>query len=162
VLSAAAPLEGERALDLYSGCGNFALPLAAAGAGEVLGVESDAESVEAARRNARANGCENASFERRLAHDALRRLVQKGEKFGLAVLDPPRAGAGDCLRQLPRLGVRRVVYVSCSLESLARDLEILQRSGYALRSVKPYDLFPQTSHLECVALLERTLSLEGP
>ena len=145
---------GERVLDLYCGVGLFALALAKRGA-IVTGIEYNARAIETARVNAKLNGCE-ATF---LAGDAARTLRQWRAKSGhervdLVVLDPPRAGAKECLEEIVALQPRRIVYVSCDAATLARDIKTLVARGFQLRRATPLDLFPQTSHVETVALLE--------
>ena len=145
---------GERVLDLYCGVGLFALALAKRGA-VVTGIEYNARAIETARENAKRNGCD-ATF---LAGDAARTLqkwrAQSGhERVDLVVLDPPRAGAKECLDEIVALAPRRIVYVSCDVATLARDVKILGARGFSLRRAVPLDLFPQTSHVETAALLE--------
>jgi 23S rRNA (uracil-5-)-methyltransferase RumA (EC 2.1.1.-) len=87
----------------------------------------------------------------------LRHLIAQHAVFDLVLLDPPRAGAADVARQLAQLGAQRIVYVSCDPATLARDLAALcGAAGYRLIEATPLDMFPQTGHLETVALLTRT------
>jgi 23S rRNA (uracil1939-C5)-methyltransferase len=152
----ASPASTDHVLDLYSGVGTFALALARTGA-QVIGVEVTPASIEAARENAALNGITNATF---VAADARRfdhALPAAGRRPDVIVLDPPRAGAGAAvMRAVARTGARRVVYISCNPPTLAPDLRELLAQGYALRTIQPIDLFPQTYHIECVAALERT------
>lgn len=151
-LQMAAPQKGERALDLYCGSGLFGVFLARAGA-VVTGVDRQG----ALDVNARKNGL-NAKFVRGDAARFLRRAnEQDGEKtarYDLALLDPPRAGAAQCIEPLARMRPARIVYVSCDPATLARDLKVLAAQGYRLRRAVPHDMFPQTAHVETVALLE--------
>ena len=145
---------GERVLDLYCGVGLFALALAKRGA-TVTGIEYNARAIETACENAKLNDCE-AAF---LAGDAARTLRQwrnqkDNARVDLVVLDPPRAGAKECLDEIVALRPRRIVYVSCDAATLARDVKTLAARGFQLRRAVPLDLFPQTSHVETVALLE--------
>jgi len=141
-------------VDAYCGSGLFAL--AAAGAFEqVAGVEISESSVEFARSNAAANGVENARF---LAADA--GAIFAGLDFPAGdtavVLDPPRKGCdASFLQQLFAFGPRTVVYVSCDPATQMRDLKAFLSAGYAISAVQPFDLFPQTRHLECVMTLNR-------
>lgn len=149
-----APSRGDRVLDLYAGIGNFTFPLALA-AGEVWAVESSRPAVEDARENARRLGIPNV---RHLEGDAARwgeRLAAASERFGAALLDPPRTGAREVLPFLVRLAPPRLLYVSCSLPSLERDLVLLESGGYRVRRIQPFDLFPQTYGVETLVLLER-------
>ena len=148
------PSRGDRVLDLYAGIGNFTFPLALA-AGEVWAVESSRPAVEDARENARRLEIPNV---RHLEGDAARwgeRLAAASERFGAALLDPPRTGAREVLPFLLRLAPPRLLYVSCSLPSLERDLGLLESGGYRVRRVQPFDLFPQTYGVETLVLLER-------
>ncbi len=146
---------GDRVLDLFCGLGNFTLPLARR-AGEVVGVEGDAGLVARARDNAARNGLANVQFH---AADLAKDLSQEPwmkAGFDKLLLDPPRAGAAEVLAQLPLDGIRRIVYVSCHPASLARDAGFLVRErGYTLKAVGAMDMFPQTAHVESIALFER-------
>jgi 23S rRNA (uracil1939-C5)-methyltransferase len=144
----------ERVLDLYCGAGTLTLPLARA-AREAVGVEVVASAVREAQANARRNGVENASFLEGEARDWLRRWPHAW-KPEVAVVDPPRAGLhAKVVRDLAALAPRRIVYVSCNPASLARDLASFVARGYRLERVRPFDLFPHTPHVECVARLTR-------
>ena len=149
------PQPDERVLDLFCGLGNFTLPLARR-AGQVVGVEGDAGLVARARANAQRNGLANVEFHAAdLAKDLSREpWMQAG--FGKLLLDPPRAGAAEVLAQLPLKGIHRIVYVSCHPGSLARDAGFLVRErGFRLVSAGAMDMFPQTAHVESIALFER-------
>lgn len=144
-----------RALDAYSGIGTIALLLAAR-AREVLGLEIVPEAVADARENARLNGIGNARFEAAAVEERLPELVAGGWRPDVAVLDPPRAGAEPpALEALAEAGVPRIVYVSCNPATFARDAALLRGRGYRLVEVTPVDMFPQTAHVECCALLVR-------
>ncbi len=145
---------GERVLDLYCGLGNFTLPLARR-AGAVLGVEGDAALVERARDNARRNGIDNAEFRAADLAGELGGEPWLREPYSKLLLDPPRSGAQELLRQMsPR--AERLVYVSCNPATLARDAGILvSEHGYRLRGAGVLDMFPHTSHVESIALFER-------
>ena len=149
------PQPDERVLDLFCGLGNFTLPLARR-AGQVVGVEGDAGLVARARANAQRNGLANVEFHAAdLAKDLSREpWMQAG--FSKLLLDPPRAGAAEVLAQLPLKGIHRIVYVSCHPGSLARDAGFLVRErGFRLVSAGAMDMFPQTAHVESIALFER-------
>ncbi|MCP3868146.1 MAG: 23S rRNA (uracil(1939)-C(5))-methyltransferase RlmD [Gammaproteobacteria bacterium] len=148
------PSAADRVLDLFCGLGNFTLPLAKR-AGEVIGVEGDEGLVSRARENACSNNIENARFLTADLYGDLSAEPWMGERFGLALLDPPRSGALDVVGHLPRLGVNRLVYVSCNPETLARDSEALvHQHGYRLRAAGVMDMFPHTHHVESMALFE--------
>jgi tRNA/tmRNA/rRNA uracil-C5-methylase (TrmA/RlmC/RlmD family) len=144
-------------VDAYCGSGLFALSCAPAFE-RVAGVEVSATSVQFARENAAANGIGNATFS---AGDAATIFAGLGPEFVPAdtavVIDPPRKGCDESfLQQLFAFGPRAVVYVSCDPATQMRDLRHFLAAGYALTAVQPFDLFPQTRHLECVITLRRS------
>jgi 23S rRNA (uracil1939-C5)-methyltransferase len=144
-----------RVLDLFCGLGNFTLPLARV-VREVVGVEGDAGLVARARANAQRNGLDNAQFfAADLAQDQ-RDMPWMRQGFDRLLLDPPRSGADEVLRQLPLQDIERIVYVSCHPGSLARDAGFLvNERGYRLVSAGVMDMFPHTAHVESIALFER-------
>lgn len=149
---------GSRVLDLFCGLGNFTLPMARVAA-DVVGVEGDAGLIDRARRNASANGLSNVRFEvGNLAGPEARErcLSLAGNRpFTHVLIDPPRTGALDVLPALAALSPQRLVYVSCHPGSLARDLGILAAEhGFSLRAAGIVDMFPHTSHVESVAVLD--------
>jgi len=145
----------ERVLDLYGGVGTFTVPLARL-AKEVVGVEANAAAAADAVHNLRSNGCPGARIVHAQAEQALPPLAEEGP-WDLVILDPPRQGASRrVLDAIGGMAVSRLVYVSCDPSTLARDLGILVSAGYRCTSLTPVDLFPQTFHLEAVAVLERT------
>ncbi len=149
------PRPGERLLDLFCGLGNFTLPLARHCA-EVVGVEGDAGLVVRARDNARRNGIGNVRYYTANLYQGLEHEPWLLERFDKALLDPPRSGAQEVLEQLPRLGVERILYVSCYPGTLARDAgELVHRHGYRLHSAGVMDMFPHTTHVESIALFEK-------
>jgi len=159
VLRELAPAPGERAVDLYAGAGLFAAALADAVGeeGSVLAIESDARAVADARRNLAARP--QVEIRRGKVDRSLRPLVQQGIRSDLVVLDPPRSGAGKAVvRDLAALRPRAVAYVACDPAALARDLAYAREVGYGLRSLRAFDAFPFTHHIECIAILEP----EGP
>lgn len=143
----------ERLLDGYGGVGAFALALAG-GLREVVVIEENPAAVSDGRRSAHHNGIAHVRF---LAGRVERVLpTLRGVGFDAAVLDPPRGGCHPAaLAELAALAPPRVAYVSCHPGMLARDVRVLRDAGYRLVRVQPVDLFPQTPHIECVALLER-------
>jgi 23S rRNA (uracil1939-C5)-methyltransferase len=145
-------------LDLFCGLGNFTLPIARV-AGSVVGIEGDAGLIDRARANAASNGLANARFgvANLAGPEAVERClaVAGTGRFTHVLLDPPRTGAADVLPALARMAPDRVVYVSCHPGSLARDLGILVTDhGYSLRAAGIVDMFPHTSHVESVAVLD--------
>lgn len=159
VLEMAAPGPDQRVFDLYCGAGAIALILARAGA-RVLGIEVVKSAVADAEASARANGIEHCDFrelDMKDLHGSLARIREWGDP-DVVVVDPPRAGMHPkAVRALLDLRPRRIVYVSCKPSSLARDAKMLCEEGlYRLGEVHPVDMFPQTHHVEAVAVLERT------
>jgi 23S rRNA (uracil1939-C5)-methyltransferase len=149
------PQPGERVLDLFCGLGNFTLPLARRAA-EVVGVEGDEALVARARANAARNGLANAHFFAANLYAAPEAEPWAHGRFAAALIDPPRTGALEVLPLLPRLGVERLVYVSCYPGTLARDAaELVQRHGYRLAGVGAMDMFAHTAHVESIAVFER-------
>ena len=138
--------------DLYSGTGTIAQMLAPV-AKKVVGVEIIEEAVEAAKENAKLNNLNNCEF---IAGDVLKVIDEIDEKPDLIVLDPPRDGINPkALNKIIDFGVDRMVYISCKPTSLARDLVVLQERGYKVEKVCAVDMFPQTVHVETIALLTR-------
>ena len=153
VLEHAAVAKHHRVADLYAGAGNLSLPLARR-AGAVLAVERTPTSVEAARENARRLGITNLELATGATETVLRGWTKRGLRLDTVVLDPPRSGAAEALPALLALAPSRIVYVSCNPATLARDLKTLSR-GYRVELVQPIDIFPQTYHVEAVALLSK-------
>ncbi len=141
----------EQVLDLYCGMGNFSLPLARR-AGHVVGVEESEASIEAAKSNSRQNNIINVDFFNQVAEGALERLSNKIQP-DLLILDPPRSGAYAIMKELQRKPVKKIIYVSCDPQTLARDLSYLINNNYELLSSQPVDMFPQTYHCESISLL---------
>jgi 23S rRNA (uracil1939-C5)-methyltransferase len=145
----------ERVFDLFSGIGTIALTLALQ-AGEVWGVESIERAVADAISNARLNGVDNARFYAGDVRTAMRPLVEEAGRPDVVVVDPPRAGLSQkIVRRIIEAEARRIVYVSCNPTTLAPNARQLADAGYALKAVQPVDMFPQTPHIEAVALLEK-------
>jgi 23S rRNA (uracil1939-C5)-methyltransferase len=145
----------ERVFDLYCGIGTIALTLAAR-AREVVGVEIAERAVADAIANARRNGVVNARFFAGDIRLAMRDLVEEAGRPDVCVVDPPRAGLSQkVVRRIIEAGPRRVVYVSCNPTTLAPNAAQMVEAGYRLERVRPVDMFPQTPHIECVAVLER-------
>ncbi|CCO09321.1 23S rRNA (uracil(1939)-C(5))-methyltransferase RlmD [Desulforamulus hydrothermalis] len=151
-----ANLQGqETVVDAYCGIGTIANCLAPH-ARRVLGMEIVPSAVADAKANALANGLNNTEFKLGAVEKLLPQMVAGGLQPDLVVLDPPRKGcAGEVLEAVSRAGVPRVIYVSCDPATLARDLGILDNLGYRTLQVQPVDMFPWTSHVECVVLMSR-------
>ncbi len=146
----------ERLFDLFCGVGTIGLSMAA-DAGEVWGIESVGDAVADAESNAEANGITNAHFRTADARVGIRPLVEEAGKPDVVVIDPPRAGLSQkIVRRVLECEAKRIVYVSCNPTTLAPNArQMVDDGGYRLRSVRGVDMFPQTPHIECVALLER-------
>lgn len=141
-------------LDLFCGLGNFTLPLAKV-AGEVVGVEGDQNLVTRAKQNAIRNNLHNVQFFAADLNQDISAQLWKTQRFNKVLLDPPRAGAIEVLKQLNLKGVTRIVYISCHPASFARDAEYLVKErGYRLVQAGALDMFPQTAHVESIALFE--------
>ena len=150
----AAQLTGaETLLDAYCGTGTIGL-CASDGCKQLIGVELNADAIRDAKENARRNGVENARF---LCDDAgrfMQKLAKEGNAPDVVMMDPPRAGSDQkFLQSLLMLKLKRVVYVSCNPETLARDLRVLVDGGYQAEWATPVDMFPGTEHVETVVLL---------
>ncbi|MBQ7324520.1 MAG: 23S rRNA (uracil(1939)-C(5))-methyltransferase RlmD [Clostridia bacterium] len=148
----------ERLIDAYCGTGTIGLTMASregvVGAKEIIGVEVNPDAVQDAKDNARRNGIESAKFYAADAGDFMRELALRGESADVVITDPPRAGCSrEFLQSLLTLAPKRVVYVSCNPETLARDLGTLTRGGYRVKKIQPVDLFPFTEHVETIVCL---------
>ncbi|MCC2279952.1 class I SAM-dependent RNA methyltransferase [Streptomyces sp. ET3-23] len=155
VMQGLMPRKGDMALDLYCGVGLFAGALGerVGEKGAVLGIESSKRAVEDARHNLR-------DLDRvRVEHGKVESVLPRTgiDKADVVVLDPPRAGAGkQTVRHLASLGARRIAYVACDPAALARDLGYFAEAGYRPVTLRVFDLFPMTHHVECVAILKPT------
>ncbi len=149
-----AELDGNTSvLDAYCGIGTIGL-VAAKTAGKVIGVELNPDAVKDAVSNAKRNNAENARFYCGDAGDFMQELALAGEKFDVIFMDPPRSGSSKkFIDSLAVADPKRVIYISCNPETLARDLNMLIKKGYRVKKICPVDMFPHTSHIECVVLL---------
>jgi len=155
-LALLAPTPEDRVLDLFSGLGNFTLPLARR-AGRVLGIEADADLIDGARANAARNGLNNVEFRTGNLYDEAGANPWEGYTFNKLLLDPPRSGAMEAIKRLTEPLPERIVYVSCYPATLARDAEYLVRVlGYRLATAGTMDMFPHTNHVESMALFVRS------
>jgi 23S rRNA (uracil1939-C5)-methyltransferase len=146
----------ERVFDLYCGIGTIGLALASR-AREVVGVEIVEPAVADAIANARINDVTNARFYAGDIRLAMRDLVEQAGRPDVAVVDPPRAGLSQkVVRRIIEAGPKRIVYVSCNPTTLAPNAAQMVEAGYRLVRVRPVDMFPQTPHIESVALLEKS------
>lgn len=141
-------------LELYCGAGNFTLSIARR-AGKVVAVDGHRHAVDSGKLNAQRNGIENIRWRVAPVPAALAQLARRKERFSKIVLDPPRAGAKGIERDLAALNAETILYISCDPATLARDLAALAQRGYKLQTVQPIDLFPQTFHMEALAVVKR-------
>src|SRR3954463_16161452 len=145
----------EKVFDLFSGIGTIALTLALQ-ADEVWGIEQVEQAVANAISNARLNGVDNARFFAGDVRTAMRPLVEEAGKPDVVVVDPPRAGLSQkIVRRILEVEPKKIVYVSCNPTTLAPNARQIADAGYALKQIQPVDMFPQTPHIEGIALLER-------
>ena len=144
-------------LDIYCGIGTISLT-AAKYAKKVIGVEIVDQAIEDAKANAQANGILNARFYAGSAENVVPRIIDGGEKPDIIIIDPPRKGSDEItLSTIIKAQPRKIVYVSCNPATLARDIKYLNQGGYTLSKVTAVDMFPNTVHVESVALLERIM-----
>jgi 23S rRNA (uracil1939-C5)-methyltransferase len=154
-LQYAEPRGFERVFDLYCGIGTIAT-LIAPRVAEVWGLELVPEAIADAIANARRNEIDNIKFFAGDVRLALSELVSRAGRPDLLVVDPPRAGLSQkIVRRIIEASPRRIVYVSCNPTTLAPNAAQLGQAGYRLARVRPVDMFPQTPHIECVAVLDR-------
>jgi 23S rRNA (uracil1939-C5)-methyltransferase len=152
----AQPSGTDRVYDLYCGIGTIGL-LMAPRAAEVWGLELVEDAIADAIANARLNEVNNAWFFAGDVRLAMRELVERAGRPDVLVVDPPRSGLSQkVVRRIIEATPARIVYVSCNPTTLAPNAAQLVEAGYTLRKVRPVDMFPQTPHIECVALLERS------
>lgn len=145
----------ETVIDAYCGTGTIGM-LASDTAGKVIGVELNADAVCDAKFNAKRNGIENIEFYTADAGDFMVDMAKAGERADVVIMDPPRAGSDErFMSSVVTLSPKRVVYVSCNPETLARDLRYFIKNGYNVKKIQPVDMFPHTSHIESVVLLTR-------
>ena len=145
----------ETVVDAYCGTGTISLFLAKK-AKKVYGIEIVSSAIQDAKKNAQENNIRNADFLVGDAVNVLPRLFKMGVKPDVIVLDPPRAGSNEVvLETFAAMNPKRIIYVSCNPQSLARDLAILQNLNYKTIKVQPVDMFPQTNSVESVALIQK-------
>ena len=141
-------------IDAYCGTGTIGI-IASKYAGHVYGVELNKDAVRDAKKNAKLNNIENIDFVNADAGRYMVNIADEGLKADVVIMDPPRAGSDiKFLKSLVKLSPKKVVYISCNPETLARDLMFLSKNRYKIRKIQPVDMFPHTEHVECAALLE--------
>lgn len=147
--------ENDTLLDLYCGAGTIGLSMASR-VKKLIGVEIVAPAIENAKHNAKINGIKNAEFICADAGKATQSLIERGEKIDVIIADPARKGCDKLsLDSMIKLAPRRIVMVSCNHATAARDVKYLTENGYNVEKVRTVDLFPRTTHVECVVLMTR-------
>ncbi len=141
-------------LELYAGSGNFTIPLSKLFR-HVVAVEADPFSFRALKENLPKNRVVNVSAVQSNVYEEVLKCFNKNREFDVIFLDPPRIGAKDVMPFLSKLNAKRIVYLSCNPSTLARDIKVLCDAGYSLSKLIPFDMFPQTFHIECLAVLDR-------
>ncbi|SHF82829.1 23S rRNA (uracil(1939)-C(5))-methyltransferase RlmD [Ornithinibacillus halophilus] len=150
--------EDDTVIDAYCGIGTISLFLAQK-AKKLYGVEIVPEAINDAKINAKINGITNVEFEVGKAETVMPKWKEDGLRPDVIIVDPPRKGCEESLlNAMVEMGPKRIVYVSCNPSTLARDLRILEDGGYETKKVQPVDMFPQSMHVECVAMMSRELS----
>ncbi len=146
----------ETIIDAYCGIGTISI-IASKAAKEVIGVELNPDALKDAKINAKRNGIDNVSFYNEDAGDFMVSLAEAGKKIDVVFMDPPRSGSDEkFLSSVLRLLPKKIVYISCGPDTLARDLEYLEKSGkYKVKKICPVDLFPFTEHTECVVWIQK-------
>lgn len=143
----------ERVIDAYCGIGTIGI-IASAQAGEVISVELNKDAVRDARKNAARNQVKNISFYQNDAGVFMTGMAEQGEKADVVLMDPPRSGSNEAfMSSVVTLAPKRVVYISCNPETLARDLKYFTSHGYRAEGAWPFDMFPMTEEIETVCLL---------
>ena len=151
-----ADLKGkEKVLDAYCGIGTIGM-IASKQAKEVIGVELNRDAVRDAIGNAKGNGVKNIRFYQADAGEFMVAMAEQGEKMDVVFMDPPRAGSDEAfLQSVIKLAPKKVVYISCNPETLARDLGYLTKKKYKVTKICPVDMFPFTDHCEVITCLQR-------
>ena len=148
--------KNDKVMDLFCGLGNFSLPIARY-AKSVTGIEGDKGLIDRAKENAQRNGLVNVSFYKADLFEDVRGFEWfRNKRYNKALIDPARSGAIEIIGLMPEMGVKRVVYVSCNPATLARDTAKLVELGYTLEQAGVMDMFPQTAHVESIALFVKT------
>jgi len=143
-------------LDLFCGMGNFSIPLAVK-AKSVTGFEGQGSAIRSAQANAEKNNLTNCSFVKKPVHKACDELKTQGKKYDCIIIDPPRQGAPNLATTLAALTDKKIIYISCDPATLGRDLSQLMEQGFAVKNIQPIEMFPQTSHIETIVLLEKAI-----
>lgn len=153
-----ASLKGDEILiDAYSGIGTIGL-IASKYVKEVIGVELNKDAVNDSIKNSKINDITNANYYNEDASNFMIDLSEKNRKIDIVIMDPPRSGSDErFLSALIKLQPKKIIYISCNPDTQKRDINYLIENNYSLISLQPVDMFPQTDHVECIALLQRTI-----
>ncbi len=154
VLQKCGDVSEKTVLDLFCGMGNFSIPLAKK-AHSLLGIEGQGSAIRSAKMNSLAADLSNTTFTKGPIHENCRRLKEKRKIFDIVVVDPPRQGIPGLAHTLFSLTREKLIYISCDPATLCRDLTDLQSHGFCLSEVQPIDMFPQTHHIETIAVLKK-------
>ena len=145
----------ERILEIYSGMGNLTLPMSHL-AKEVVAVEVNPVAVENAQANTHRNDIRNIRWIKGSVKRVMQRFLKEVKSFDLVIMDPPRSGAWEALKEITALAPDRIIYISCDPATLSRDIRFLKQKGsYCVERTHPLDMFPQSFHLESITLLKR-------
>jgi 23S rRNA (uracil1939-C5)-methyltransferase len=146
--------DSKRILELYSGAGNFTLPLSL-NARQVSAIERNKGLNDMGRLNAKKNKVTNIRFLRMESKKAVHSVCDEKIHYDTIVLDPPRTGAAEISGSLPKTDASRIIYISCNPSTLSRDLATLRKGGFTIKNTRFFDMFPQTYHIESITCLER-------
>ncbi len=147
--------EGEQdLLDLYCGMGNFSIPLAKRFA-SIIGVEGQGASIRCARYNSSKANAAHIEFIKGAIHKICEKLIVEGKKFETTIIDPPRQGITGLPEMLAQLTTQKLIYISCDPATLVRDARNLISNDFRLTRIQPFDMFPQTHHIETVVIFEK-------
>ncbi len=130
------------------------MPLGLIGA-KITGIEQNKTSIDFARQNSQDAGLKSSLFKAGEVENELSKLAKDKKTFDCLIMDPPRQGLGKAVSLIPALNPRRIISISCDPATHARDLGFLSQNGYQLKNLHPIDLFPQTHHIETLAILEK-------
>ena len=146
---------GKKVLDLY--CGSATSSIAING-DRLVGVEINKNAIQDAKINAEINDLKDFKFIAKNAKYIDEKFIKK-EKIDSLIVDPPRAGLDkDLIKSIGKSGLKEIIYISCNPQTLARDINRFEKEGYKLEKIKAVDMFPQTMHVECIALIQRVKS----
>lgn len=154
VLEHAKTTSQSEVLDLFCGMGNFAIPLAFQ-AKSVTGIEGQASSIRMAKENSRKAELGNTSFIKGNSFELTKQLAREDRRYEVVLVDPPRQGIAQLIPSLVKIAADQIIYISCDPATLVRDLALLRHHGFRAQKIQPFDMFPQTHHIESVTLLEK-------